>query len=161
MTLLDQFYASGGKDVAILTLELTCPAWDAPVLICNGFEDQVCVTEDARTLTFIAAAIDVSLPKKSNQGSQSLNFAIDNITGEAQLKIDEALEAEARVSMTFRIYLESDKSAPAEAPYRFSVQSGQMQGNTVQISAGFFDAINTGFPRDLYTTNFAPGIKYL
>ena len=116
MTILDQFYASGGYDVAILTLELTCPAWTEPVLICNGFEDQVCVTEDGRTLNFIAAAIDVSLPKKSNQGSQSLNFAIDNITGEAQLKIDEALEAEARVSMTFRIFLESDKSAPAEAP---------------------------------------------
>jgi len=49
MTILDQFYASGSKGVAILTLELTCPAWDEPVLICNGFEDQVCVTEGARS----------------------------------------------------------------------------------------------------------------
>ena len=49
MTILDQFHASGGgKDVAILTLELTCPAWTEPVLICNGFEDQVRVTDGAR-----------------------------------------------------------------------------------------------------------------
>ena len=62
VTIIDQFYASGGPDVRLFTLELTCPAWAAPILICNGFADQTCVTEDARTLTFIAAAIDVALP---------------------------------------------------------------------------------------------------
>lgn len=160
MTVLDQVYASGG-DVIIPTLELTCDAWAEPILICAGFEDQTCVTEDARTLTFIAAGIDVALPKKTNTGSQNLNFVIDNVTGEAQHKIDEALEAEERVTLIYREFLASDKSAPAQAPYRFLVRSGQMRGNSVQISAGFFDAINTAWPRDLYTLNFAPGIKYL
>ena len=61
MTILNQIYASGG-DVIISTLELTCPAWTAPILICNGFTDRTCVTEDARTLAFTAAAIDVALP---------------------------------------------------------------------------------------------------
>lgn len=160
MTVLDQVYASGG-DVIILTLELTSGAWTAPILICNGFEDQTVTTENDDVLTFVAAGIDVALPSRTNQGSQTLTFAIDNITGEAQRKIDEALEAEEQVIMTFRTYLASDLSAPAEAPYRFVVRSGRMQGNTVTVQAGFFDAINTRFPRDLYTTNFAPGIKYL
>lgn len=160
MTILNQVYASGG-DIIIPTLELTCPAWADPVLICAGFEDQTCVTEDARTLTFIAAGIDVALPKKTNTGAQNLNFAIDNITGEAQRKIDEALEAEARVMLTYREFLASDKSAPAQAPYRFVVRGGQMRGTSVQITAGFFDAINTAWPRDLYTLNFAPGVRYL
>lgn len=57
MTILDTYYASGGPDVRLFTLELTCPAWTAPILICNGFTDQTCVTEDARTLTFTAAAM--------------------------------------------------------------------------------------------------------
>ena len=57
MTILNNYYASGGPDVRLFTLELTCPAWTAPILICNGFKDQTCVTEDARTLTFIAAAM--------------------------------------------------------------------------------------------------------
>lgn len=161
MTILNQFYASGGPDVRLFTLELTCPAWGEPILLCNGFTDQTCVTEDARTITFIASGIDIALPAKTNQGSQNLTFAIDNVTGEAQQKIDQALEAEQEVMMTFRTYLASDLSAPAEAPYRFVVRAGRMQGSTITIQAGFFDAINTRFPRDLYTANFAPGIKYL
>mgnify|MGYP003643824263 CR=1 FL=1 len=160
MTILEQVYASGG-DVIIPTLELTCTAWTGPILLCNGFEDQTCVTEDARTLVFVASGIDIALPAKTNQGNQTLTFAIDNVTGEAQQKIDQALEAEFEVMMTFRTYLASDLTAPAEAPYRFVVRSGRMQGNTVTIQAGFFDAINTRFPRDLYTAIFAPGIKYL
>ena len=160
MTVLEQVYASGG-DVILPTLELTCDAWGEPILICDGFEDQTCVTEDARTLTFIAAGIDVALPKKTNSGAQNLTFAIDNVTGEAQQKIDQALEAEDRVMLIYREFLASDKSSPAQAPYRFVVRSGQMRGNSVQIMAGFFDAINTAWPRDLYTLNFTPGIKYL
>lgn len=160
MTILEQVYASGG-DVIIPTLELACDEWDAPVLICNGFEDQTCVAEDGRTLTFIAAGISVALPRRSNSGSESLTFGIDNITGEAQQLIDQALEAEAQVLLTFRIFLASDKSAPAEPPYRFVARSGQMKGTQVEITAGFFDLINTAWPRDLYTLEFAPGLKYL
>lgn len=160
MTILEQVYASGG-DVIIHTLELTCPAWDAPILLCKGFEDQVCVTEDGRTLTFIASGIDVALPKKTNSGAQNLTFAIDNVTGEAQQKIDEALEAGATVSLVFRTYLGSDKSAPSDNPFRAKVLGGKITGSTVQVTAGFFDMINTAFPRDLYTVNFAPGLKHL
>lgn len=160
MSVLDQVYASGGG-VIIPTLELSCDAWPGPILITHGFEDQTVTTEDARTLTFIAAGIDISLPKKTNSGTQNLNFAIDNITGEAQRKVDDALAAQARVILTYREFLASDKSAPAQTPYRFVVRSGQMVGTSVQISAGFFDAINTAWPRDLYTTEFSPGIKYL
>lgn len=160
MTVLDQVYASGG-DVILNTIELTCGAWDAPILICQGFEDHTCIDEDGRELTFIAAGIDVALPKKSSSGAQNLTFAIDNITGEAQQKIDQALEAEERVSLTFRIFLASDKSAPAEPPYRMTVSGGAMNGTSVQVQAGFFDLINTAWPRDLYTSEFAPGLKYL
>jgi len=161
MTVLETLYASGGSDVIIITLELACDAWDDPVLICNGFEDQVCVTEDARTLTFIAAGIDVALPKRDNSGGQSLQFAIDGVMGEAQQRIDQALQAEEPITLIYRTYVASDKSAPAEAPYRFNVKAGSMQGISVNITAGFFDLINTRFPRDLYTLQFVPGVKYL
>ncbi|MGL4517071.1 MAG: DUF1833 family protein [Shewanella sp.] len=160
MTILNVIYASGG-DVIIPTLELTCAAWDAPLLLCHGFEDQICTTEDGRTLTFLESAIDVALPAMDSRGAQNLNFAIDNVTGEAQRVIDQALEAEERVILTYREFLASDKSAPAAPPFVFTVLSGRMTGSSVQVTAGFFNAIGTAWPRKLYTTEFAPGVKYL
>lgn len=161
MTVLEQVYASAGPEVILFTLELTCDVWSGPILICNGFEDQTCVTEDARTLTFIAAGISISLPRKDNRGGQDLSFAIDNVTGEAQQKIDQALEAEAEVTLTLRVYLNTNKTAPQEAPYRMKMRDGVVQGSTVQLRAGFFDMLNTAWPRKFYTLEFAPGLRYL
>lgn len=161
MTVLEQVYASAGPDVVIFTLELTCDAWAAPILICNGFEDQTCVTEDVRTLTFLAAGISISLPRKDSRGGQDLSFAIDNVTGEAQANIDAAMDAGADVTMTLRIYLKSNKTTPQETPYRMKVKDGTIQGSSVQIRAGFFDMLNTAWPRRLYTLEFAPGLRYL
>lgn len=160
MTILEQVYASGG-DVLLNTLELSCSAWAEPILLCDGFEDQACVTEDGRAVTFIASGIAVALPARGTSGGQTLTFAIDNVTGEAQQKVDAALEAEERMVLTYRCYLASDKSAPAEAPYRMTVLSGQIKGPSVQVEAGYYDLINAAWPRDLYTTDFAPGLKYL
>ena len=160
MSILETVYASGG-DIIINTIELSCDAWASSIFICGGFENQTCVDENGREITFTAAGISVALPKKNNTGAQSLTFAIDNITGEAQQLIDEALEAEERVILTFRAFLASDKSVPADTPYRMTVLSGDMQGTVVQVQAGFFDLLNTAWPRDKYTAAFAPGLKYL
>ncbi|WP_217476620.1 DUF1833 family protein [Stutzerimonas stutzeri] len=160
MTVLEQVYASGG-DVLINTLELSCAAWAESILLCEGFDNQACITEDGRAVTFIGSGIAVELPDRGTSGGQTLTFAIDNVTGEAQQNIDAALEAEERMILTYRCYLASDKSAPAEAPYRMTVLDGEINGSTVQVEAGYYDLINSAWPRDLYTTEFAPGLKYL
>jgi hypothetical protein len=160
MTVLEKVYASGG-DVIIATIELTCAAWAEPILLCDGFEDQSVVDENGRALTFLAGGIAVALPKRDNSGTQTITFAIDNVTGEAQAKIDAALESGAVVSLIFRSFLDSDRMAPAENPFRATVLNGKIKGATVQLNAGFFDLINMAWPRDLYTLQFAPGIRYL
>lgn len=160
MSIIERVYASGG-DVIIDTFEQTCPAWTEPVLICGGFDDQTCTTEDGRVLTFLAAGIDVSLPRKSNSASQTLNFAIDNVIGEAQQKMDQAKAAGQQITQTYRRYLASDLSAPAEPPYRMTALGASIEGSTVQISAGYADLINRAFPRDKLTTLNAPCMKYL
>jgi len=160
MSLIERVYASGG-DVIIDTLELTCPVWTEPVLICGGFEDQTCGIEDGRTLQFVAAGIDVSLPKKSNSVSQTINFAIDNVLGEAQQKMDQAKAAGAPIMQTYRRYLASDLSLPAEPPIRMKAFGAGVEGPTVQITAGYSDLINRAFPRDRLNTLNAPCLKYL
>lgn len=160
MTILERIFASAGTEVVIPTLEITCSAWAAPLLLCHGYEDHTCTTEDARVLTFRASGIEVALPKRDTSGTQVLTFAIDNVTGEAQQLIDQALESGARVYLTFRHYLSSDKTAPAEAPLKFVVRDGVMEGGAIQINAAFFDLINTAWPRRYYTADFAPGLKH-
>lgn len=163
--ILEQIYreavASGGKEAFVRTLEITCPAWAAPVLICNGFKDRICGTEDNRLLNFTAANIGIALPQKNNKGNQALAFAVDNTTGEVMQKADQALDARARVTATYRVYLASDLSAPCEKPYRMSVDSDSFEQNQANLQCGFFDLIGTAWPRDLYTTRFVPGLKYL
>jgi len=160
MSILETVYASGG-DIIINTLELTCDAWSESIFLCDGFENQTCTDEDGREVTFTASGIAIALPKKDNSGNQKLVFQIDNVTGEAQALIDQAIEANERVTLIYRSFLASDKSAPPEPPYRMTVLSGTAQGVSLRIEAGFFDLLNTAWPRDTYTATFAPGLKYL
>lgn len=160
MTILERVFASSGTEVVIPTLEITCSAWSDPILLCNGYEDQTCVTEDARTLTFRAGGIQIALPKRDTSGTQLLTFAIDNVTGEAQALVDDALAAGALIYLCFRHYLSTDLTEPAEPPLNLVVRDGTMEGTTLQVNAAFFDLINTAWPREFYTADFAPGLRY-
>lgn len=153
--------ANAALDVIIRTLELTCPPWPASVFICTGFEDITAVTEDARTVTFIGANIDIALAAKNNKGNQTLAFAVDNTTGEASRLIDEAIEANARVTAIYRTYLSGNLSAPAEKPYVLTLLSGSVQGQVAQLQTGYYNLIGVAWPRELYTVNFAPALRYL
>lgn len=148
-------------DVIIRTLELTCSAWGEPVFICTGFEDISAVTEDARTVTFIGANIDIALAAKNNKGNQTLAFAVDNTTGEVSRLIDQAIEANARVTAIYRTYLSSNLLAPAERPYVLTLLSGSIQGQEAQLQTGYYNMIGVAWPRLLYTVNFAPALRYL
>ena len=160
-TLIERVYASAGPECIIDTIELACDAWDESIYIVKGFDDMTLGLDGSVFKTFMAAPIAIALPKKSNQGSQSLNFAIDNVTGQAQRLIDQAIESEKRIRLTFRRYLDSDITQPSENPFYATVLGGNVTGTTVQIEAGFVDALNYAWPRKLYTTDFAPGLKFL
>lgn len=146
-------------DEIIRTLELTCPAWPESVFICTGFEDITAVTEDARTVTFVGANIDIALAAKNNKGNQTLAFAVDNTTGEASRLIDQAIEANARVTAIYRTYLSGNLLAPAEKPYVLTLLSGAIQGQEAQLQTGYFNMIGVAWPRALYTVNFAPALR--
>lgn len=160
-TLIERVYASAGSEVIIDTIELACDAWAESIYIVKGFDDMNLGLDGVTFKDFMAAPIAIALPKKSNQGSQSLNFAIDNVTGQAQRLIDAAIESEKRIRLTFRRYLNTDLTLPSENPFYATVLGGNVTGTTVQIEAGFQDLLNFAWPRKLYTTEFAPGLRYL
>lgn len=101
---LAEVNASAEPKQRLLTLEITSDAFD-PVLICNGFTDRTCVTEDSITLTFIAANMGVQLARRNNKGNQTMSFAVDNTMGDVSNRVDDSQEAQARVTAVFRQYL--------------------------------------------------------
>lgn len=162
MTILSVVYASAPVDeVSIPCLEIDSPAFSEPILTCAGFEDHTVTLETDEEVTFIASGLDVSLPERDTSGQQNLNFAIENVTGIAQQAIEDALEAGEPVSIIFRHYLASDLSAPAEPPLRMTLVGAEFEGSTVQVTASYMDIINHAWPRERYTVDFAPGLKYI
>ena len=161
MSILEEVNASGGDDVIIRTLEIVSSAWPEHILLATGFRDQVCTTEDGRTLTFRGVNMSITLPSKDNKGNQTLAFAIDNTTGEVTKFVDSAIAANARATVIYRTYLSSNKSAPQERPYYLTVLGGELRGIVAQLQCGYFNPIGTAWPRKYLTPDYAPGLRYL
>lgn len=163
MSILDIVYSSApAAEVLVPTLEITHPTAFDPIRICAGFSDIVASTEESgEEVTFYAAGIDISLPDMDTSGQQVLNFAIGNVTGIAQASIDAAITAGGEVTVTYRPYLLSDLSGPADVPMVMTMVGGSITGSVVQIQAAYFDLLNTAWPRDRYNLIFSPGLAYL
>lgn len=160
MTPLEIAYASGGSDLIIDTIEATSSAWAAPLLICSGFEDRVCQTEDGRILLFKAIAFEEGLPVQDGSGFQNLLIALDNTDGKVQDNVETAKKADARVTLIKRRYLESNMEYPSSR-YRLSLLDRTYEKNLASLTCGVYDLLGTSFPRGVLTANIAPGLIYI
>lgn len=161
MTILNQLRASGGTDAIINTIELQCDAWPSSVVLCDGFQNLNITTESGVALQATATGMDVALPKKDASGAQSLRFAVDNVRGDVARLVRLAVADSAEVRLIYRSYVSSDLGQPDDNPLHMIVRQCILQGGMADITAGFFDLIDTQFPRDVYNSEFAPGLKYL
>lgn len=161
MNPLEVCYASPGSEVLIPAFELFSDSWTEPVLITAGFEDLWLGTEDGRMLLHEAGGIDVSYPTKDNTGSQTVTFAIDGVTGRGQNLIRQAMDADAIIRATLRLYLSTNLSQPAQRPYYLVVSGGSFEGATIRVDGGYFNLIDTNFNRETFNALNAPCIKYL
>lgn len=160
MSLLQEVYASNPAGSLIIpTLEIQI-AGQPPIRICTGFEDQL-LYENGQPLLFEAGSLSVALPNKNTTGMQTLTFGVAGVNEKVQEYFDLALESGQKVSIIYREYLESDKSNPARKPYVMDLMGGVLEGGEAQLSAGFFDVLNYRWPREIYTAQNAPGIRYL
>lgn len=160
MTMVAVWYASAPTDeVAIASLEINVPGHD-PIRICNGYEDQW-LGIDGVYRFFEAGSLSVALPAKNTTGQQTLSFGVPGVNGIAQRYVDDALEAGEVVTMTYRMYLVSDKSAPAERPRVMTVVGGGFEGADATFEGSYYDLLNSAWPRERYTVESAPGVQYL
>ena len=161
MTILETVYASApASEVLIPTLEIKHPAIST-IRTCAGFENHTVTLETSEEVTFEASGLDVSLPERSDRGQQNLVFAIENVTGIAQRAIDDAMAEGGDILVIYRTFLSSDLSTPAEPPLRMVLVGADFEGSTVNVTASYMDLINQAWPRERYTADFAPGLRYI
>jgi len=159
MSLIEECYASGRGEI-VDTLEAQEEGSAVSHLYCSGFEDRTCGTEDGRTLTFTAMAIDFGLPANDNSAFQSIVIGMDNVTGEVQEVVEASKASGKRIIVTFRRYLAEDLSFPQER-YRMTVLSRDYENDIAKLTCGFYDLLNTNGLRRVLTTTLAPGLAYI
>ncbi|MGE8457078.1 DUF1833 family protein [Pseudomonas putida] len=159
MSLIEECYASGRGEL-VDTIEARKEGGTVSHCYCAGWEDRVCTTEDGRTLTFIAMAMDLGLPKSDNSAFQNIVLGMDNVTGEVQEVVEEAKEDDERFIITIRRYLAEDLSFPQER-YRMTLLSREYEDGIAKLTCGFMDLLNTNGMREFLTATKAPGLKYL
>lgn len=159
MTILNRLYASSGDEVIIETLQINIGT--DVYYLCKGYEDITATTENGNVVTFLASAIDIALPARNSDGTQDLQFAIDNIDGVVSTAIRNALNNLSSASLTYRNYISTDLSAPAEFPYTLAIKSGYWTASQAQITAGYMNVLDTAWPRYRYTLPYYPGLRYM
>ena len=161
MTILAQVYSGHLVDDPLIpTLEIKHPAIPT-IRTCAGFENHTVTLETGEEVTFEASGLDVSLPERNDRGQQNLIFAIENVTGIAQRAIDDAMAEGGDILVIYRAFLASDLSTPAEPPLRMVLVGADFEGSTVHVTASYMDIINQAWPRERYTADFAPGLRYI
>jgi hypothetical protein len=153
-------YASAGSDMIINSIEAMCSIWPDSIRFCAGYDDYILGTEDGRTPLFTAMGFEEALPSRDNSAFQNLLIGLDNTNGLVQQKLEEARRAEARVTIAYRRYLESDLSYPQERMH-LSLLNRQYEGDAATLTCGLFDLLGTEFPRRKLTAAIAPGIIFI
>ncbi|PXW42084.1 uncharacterized protein DUF1833 [Klebsiella oxytoca] len=158
MTILNRLYASSGPEVIIETLQINIG--DEVHYLCKGYEDITATTENGDTVKFIACAMDIALPARNADGTQDLKFALCNIDGVVSTAIRKAINDRNAASLTYRSFISTDLAAPAAVPYTLQIKSGYWTATEVQITAGYMNVLDTGWPRYRYTLPSFPGLRY-
>lgn len=158
MTILNRLYASSGPEVIIETLQINIG--DEVHYLCNGYDDITATTENGDTVEFKACAMDVALPARNDDGTQDLKFALCNVDGKVSTAIRNAINNLNSASLTYRSFISTDLAAPVAVPYTLAIKNGSWTATEAQITAGYMNVLDTAWPRNRYTLNNFPGLRY-
>lgn len=159
MTILNRLYASGGPELAYPTLAISDGI--TTHYLTHGWDDITARLETGELVTFIACGMDLVVPAKNADGTQDLQFALSNITGEISNYLREVIRDRRRCELVYRVYLDDDFEAPTAAPYRFEVKGGRWTALQADITAGYFNLLETAYPRWDFNLIDFPMLRYI
>src|SRR5690554_3163245 len=136
MATLQEVYASRGDIKLLEAVQINSPAWPSIYLV-RDYQDRILyVPEENQFVLHQAATIGVTKPSQDNRGNQTLQFVIDNVLQEVRKHIKEAFEADAKVELQVRTYLEADLTAPASRTLTADVKTVEIVGTEARLEAG-------------------------
>lgn len=163
MKAIEVAYASATvDDIPIHTLELTNPTFPngGVFRLCSGFDEQRLQLETGQWVIFQPAAIGINLPQRALMGREDLVFALDNITGETRRLVKGAINHGTAVGVTYRVFLSSDLTAPAQTPLEMTAVTYSDDRTVASVSASFRNLMDRTWPERAFMPDRYPGTRY-
>ena len=170
---IKEAYASATTVAAWDTLELWHPSFDQPARVVLDHGDLL--SEDPVTwgralrleagaprnpgevVTFIAAAIDVTLPSHEEDQMQELTLAVDNVSGSLVPLLKKAISIAEPIEIIYRQYLETDPDTVHSILRGLTLRKASASTVRVEGKATFADLREKPFGKT-YTTEEFPSL---
>lgn len=154
---LKETYASVGPARVLETLELNHPTFASSFKIVRDHVQLIAGLENGGpTVTFEPFSFNVVQPKKSTQGTQSLQITIDNVSREIIQLIEDTQDGSGvPINVVYRIYLSTETDEPQnDPPLQFTFTNISVNKTQVSGVANRSEVINRKFPSIVYDRRF-------
>ena len=146
---LKEAYASTPSNIAIL---------DNVNHICK-LEDNAPL-DGGKEVEFVALAFDLELPPVENIPVPEISLSLDNVSTEIMRYLDQAIETQDMIEMTYRPYLSNDLSCPQmDPPITLVITEITADISKISATARMMDIGNKSFPAENYTVKKYPGLS--
>ncbi len=170
---LKEAYASAPSDVILLhTLELRHPSFlddngnPTAIRVVRDHVNHLCGLENTaplnagETVKFIAMAFDLKLPPVESIPVPEITITLDNVSTEIIKYVDQAVETQDMIEMTYRPYLSNDLSYPQmDPPITLVITNITVDIFKISATARMMDIGNKSFPSENYTVKKFPGLS--
>lgn len=124
-----------------------------------GWEPLLARVETGDQQLFQPGWFSASLPEQAGTGKQTLQFSLSNATGRIRRAVESVRAGGKEVHVIYRAYVPGHFAQPARV-YHMTALACVTKGITATITAAFKSAINTRWPRLVYTQERFPGLRY-
>lgn len=136
----------------------------------KGVKPITATLETSEVKIFQASGLALTLPKKGDNGSQDLDFELNNVSREAWKEIYSVVNynrdrlranlAKEHVQLEYRRFLPSDLTQPQGGVYRMVVTNTGTDPFRAQIRASFLPLADKAWPIRRYYPAIFPGVRY-
>jgi len=156
---IQEAYATARSDVVYLdTLTIAHPATETLYLV-KDRADHDLTLETGETHHFVATAFRFILPGDGDNGLQDLQLAVDNVDRRATDFLKACVGSSAPIVVTYRPYMDSDKTRPQmNPPLTLFLTDAVVKATEVTGRATFADILNRKYLSESYVRRRFPAL---